>query len=321
MTRLNCGNKILVFACVVGVASVSVNNAMAQSEVGNGGTVNAGNQNEHVSFDRPEAWALKYFASTTLLSGLQPEQSFNGRRIGSVTVGLEMGWLPTLDPGQTKVGFNGTEPEDLNKTPVFSRLVVRVGLPGKFSVVVAAPPPFRVFGLTPHLLAFGLERPILQREGWTLRWRGYGQIGSVKGAFTCPSTVLAFRPGSPNNPTQCVGESADVASLRYAGSEVQFAYRLPNMPKLVPHLAAGGNFIDGALHVDAPLQGGLDRTRLWTHGGTFSGSAGVSYSLTKKVAITADAFYTPLWVRRSPTSPRTNDGLFNVRALLSYTFR
>jgi len=225
MTRLNCGKAILVFASVVAVATVSADNAMAQSGVGNGGSVNARNQNEHVSFDSPEAWALKYFASTTLLSGLQPEQFPSGRRIGSVTVGLELGWLPTLDPGQTRVGFNGTAPEDLNNAP-YSQAGCESGLPGKFSVVVAAPPPLRVFGSTPHLLAFGLERPILQREGWTVSWRGYGQVGSVKSAFTCPSTVLAFPPGSPKNPTHCVGESADVASLRYAGSEMQFAYRL-----------------------------------------------------------------------------------------------
>jgi hypothetical protein len=47
----------------------------------------------------------------------------------------------------------------------------------------------------------------------------------------------------------------------------------------------------------------------------------VTYSLTKRVAFTVDAFYTPLWVRRTATAPRTNDGLFNVRALLSYTLR
>jgi hypothetical protein len=41
------------------------------------------------------------------------------------------------------------------------------------------------------------------------------------------------------------------------------------MPKLTPHVAAGGNFIDGVFHVDAPVQNGLDRTRLWTRGGTF----------------------------------------------------
>ena len=93
------------------------------------------------------------------------------------------------------------------------------------------------------------------------------------------------------------------------------------MPKLVPHVAAGGNFIDGVFQIHAPVEDGLDLTREWTRGGTFSGSGGVSYLVTKRAAITVDAFYTPLWVQRSAAAPRTNDGLFNVRALLSYTFR
>jgi hypothetical protein len=54
-----------------------------------------------------------------------------------------------------------------------------------------------------------------------------------------------------------VGESADVATLRYAGTEIQVAYRIPSMPKLVPHVAVAGNFIDGALQVHAPVQAGL----------------------------------------------------------------
>jgi len=143
----------------------------------------------------------------------------------------------------------------------------------------------------------------------------------VKGAFTCPHSVLAFSPGSSENPTECVGESADRASLRYAGSEFQLAYRIPSMPKLVPHVAVGGNFIDGVFQVHAQVQDGLDRTRLWTRGGTFSTTGGISYLLTKHAVFTVDAFYTPLWVKRSAAAPRVNDGLFNVRALISYTFR
>ena len=256
-----------------------------------------------------------------LFRSLQPPEEPEGRHIGSVTVAFELGWMPTLDPGQRQIGFNGKAPEDLNKAPIFARPVVRVGLPGKFSVVVAAPPPFAVFGVTSHLLAFGLERPLLERARWTLSWRGYGQVGSVKGAFTCPHSVLAFAPGTPQNSTECIGESADVATLRYAGSEFQFAYRIPSMPKLAPHASAGGNFIDGAFQVHAPVVDGLDRTRLWSRGGTLSSTAGISYLLTRRAAITVDAFYSPLWVQRSPTAPRINDGLFNVRALLSYTFR
>src|SRR5262249_27930053 len=119
----------------------------------------------------------------------------------------------------------------------------------------------------------------------------------------------------------CIGESRDVASLRYAGTEVQVAHAISKIPGLTPHLAAGINFMDGVFQVDAPLATRLDRNRLWTHGKIFSGSAGLSYLLTDRIGITVDAFYSPLSVRRNPAGPRTNDGLFNVRALLSYRLR
>src|SRR5215475_3085583 len=83
-----------------------------------------GPPNQHVGFDRPEAWALKYFASTTLLSGLTPPEPAEGRRPGSITLGLELDWIPELDLGQRTVGFNGTKPEDLNKAPILARPVV-----------------------------------------------------------------------------------------------------------------------------------------------------------------------------------------------------
>jgi hypothetical protein len=188
------------------------------------------------------------------------------------------------------------------------------------TAVAAAPPPFEIFGVKPRLFAFGLERPIVQRSNWSFGWRGSAQLGSVKGAFTCPNSVLAFAPGSPDNPTRCVGESADVATLRYVGSEFQFQYKLRSMPKLVPHVAVGGNWIDGAIQLHSPVVGGLDETREWTRGGTFTTTGGISYLLTSHAAFTVDAFYSPLWVQRSPGAPTTNDGLFNVRALLSYSF-
>jgi hypothetical protein len=306
--------KSSFFMHLMGVACVLTSHAFAQS------TINAPVQ--HLSFDRPEAWALKYFTSATLLSGLQPpEPLIEERRIGSVTLGLELGWLPTLGPEQTRVGFSGRKQEDLNKAPIFMRPSIRVGLPWRFSVVAAAPAPIRVFGISPRLFALGLERPIFDREHWRLGWRIYGQTGSVKGAFTCPSRALAFPAGSPDNPSGCIAASADVASLRHAGAEVQLAYRIPRVPRLTPHIAAGINLIDGIFQVNAALATRFDRTRLWTRGKTFSGTAGVSYLLTKRVAFTIDAFYSPLWVQRTAAGPRMNDGLFNVRALLSYALR
>ena len=277
--------------------------------------------NYHIGFDRPESWGLKYFDGISLLSGLPAAPRDEGTVFGSITVGVETDWLPQLSTAQQRIGFNGTSPEKLNHAPVFARAVVRVGLPAQFTALVAVPPPFEVWGVRPHLLAFGVERPLLRRGSWTLGWRGHGQVGSVRGAFTCPSSVLAFSPGSPGNPTNCVGESADEARLRNAGMEFEWSYRIPRAPKIVPHAAVGGNFVDGVFQTHAPVVAGLDETRLWTRGGTFSTSGGITYLVTKRAAFTVDAFYTPLWVKRNVGAPRTNDGLFNVRALLSYTFR
>jgi len=292
---------------------------------GSGGGATSGSsalhQNYHINFDRPEAWGIKYFTSATLLSGLQPAEPMEGFGTGAITVGFEIGWLPMLDAGQQRIGYNGTSPEDLNKAPVFIRPMVRVNLPNKFTLIAGGPPPFQVFGVTPHLLAFGVERPLLESDPWTLRWRGYGQVGSVKGAFTCPSSALAFAPGSAGNPTQCVSQSADVVSMRYAGMQLDLSYRIPSMPKVVPHVTAAGNFIDGAIQLHAPTAYGLDQTREWTRGETFFTSGGISYLVSKKATFTVDASYTPLWVRRAADAPVTNDGLFNVRALMTYTFR
>src|SRR5581483_3070311 len=180
-----------------------------------------------LSFDRPESWALKYFTSGTLFTGLQPPMPGpEGHKVGSVTVGLEAGWIPALSPEQSRVGFTGRAQEDLNKAPIMVRPVVRLELPGKFALLAAAPPPFEVFGLTPHLLALGLERPIVEREQWRLGVRVSGQTGYVVGAFTCPQSVLAFDPGSPGNPGRCLQESSDHASLHYIGTELQYAHRI-----------------------------------------------------------------------------------------------
>jgi hypothetical protein len=276
--------------------------------------------NEHLGFDRPEAWGLKYFTAATLLSGLQPPSSGEEHHPWSVNVAFETGWLPSLDAGQEQIGFHGKAPEDLNKAPVFMRPVVRIGLPWNLTAVVAAPPPFEVFGVTPRLLAFGLEGPIAERNGWTLSWRGYGQVGYVKGAFTCPNSVLPFAPGTTGNPEGCLEASNDKANLRYAGGEVQVGYRVPHT-KLVPHATVGGTFVDGDFQVNAVDTHAIDHSNLWTHGGMLSTTGGVSYLITQRVAFTVDMFYSPLEVRRTAASPVTNDGLLNVRALLSYTFR
>jgi hypothetical protein len=269
---------------------------------------------ESLSFDRPEAWAMKYFASASLLEGLQSPEKLPS---GSVRVGVEIGWLPRLSTAQERVGFFGTSPDDLNKAPVFGRPRVTVSLPRAFSLTVAGTPPVRAFGITPKLIAGALQRPVLDRGGWVVGWRAAGQSGTVTGAFTCWADLVARGPDSPDNPEGCVAESSDTVTLRYVGGAIDAARRVTGS-RWVPQASAGVTYVDSVFQVNAPTKGFLDRTRLESRGAAFSASLGLTYAMTGRLAIGGEVFYSPLTVQRGIGAPRTIDGLLNARALLTY---
>jgi hypothetical protein len=268
---------------------------------------------ESIAFDRPEAWAMKYFTSATTLNGLSTPDV---PQPWSLAVQFESGWLPTLSTTQERVGFDGTAPEDLNQAPVFLRPRVEIGLPHRLSIIVAVDPPIRAFGVTPRLLALGVDGVIHESDAWRFGWRAHGQVGTVTAAVSCPASVVAFPPGSANNPTGCTAESADVSTLRYGGAELQGARRVGR--RLVPHAAVGANFIDGIFQTDAQTYGQPDHTRLQSSGVTFAASAGVGYVLSDRFTFAADVFYSPLSVQRTATSATTIDPMINARGLISY---
>lgn len=276
--------------------------------------------NERISFDRPEAWALKRFDAALLPSTMSPVVPDELWHAGTILVGLETDWLPRLSTAQETVGFDGIKQEDLNKAPALIRPLISVQMPWKLSAFATAPPPISTFGIKPRLFAFGVERPLLERDSWTLDWEAYGQVGSVKGAFTCPASAVAAPPGSPANPTYCIALSADIATLHYAGTQFEVAHPLPQLSKLVPHASVAGTFDDVAFQSHSPITFGLAQTRQWARGGMFSTAGGASYLFNRRITFTLDFFYAPLAVSRTAGAPVTNDGLFNVRGLLTYHF-
>jgi opacity protein-like surface antigen len=296
----------VVLAFVVGLGLPSV--AIAQQVVA---------PVETLPFDSPESWALQYFTSATLMTGLDAARD---DAPGTIAAQLEIGWLPTLSAQQEQVGFAGTAHEDLNKAPVFFRPRVRVGLPRRFSVIAAGIPPVHTFGVTPKLGGLGIEWAMVDGPVWRFAWRAHGETGTVTGAFTCPAGVLGSAPGSPGNPTGCEAVSADVVTLRYGAAELDVARRSARWRTLTPHVTIGVNGIDSHFQVDAHTYGFVDRTRLYASGTTWSTSAGASVAVSPRLVFAADVFYTPLMVQRQ-TGVRNNDGLFNVRGLLSYRIR
>jgi hypothetical protein len=276
---------------------------------------------DNMSFDRPEAWALKHFTSATLLEGLDVPRT---RAKGAIDFGLEVSWLPALSDAQRLIGFGGTKPEDLNKAPIFLRPRVTIGLPGRFALTLAGVPPVRTFGVKALLGAVALERPVYESPTWVVGLRGYGQMGHVDAAFTCPQSVLAFAPNSAQNLYGCRAESSDRSSFRYVGGEVGFGYRTGS--RVSPHAAVSVNYLNmqfqvNALRDDVPGHTILDHALLLAHGVTMAVSGGVSYRLASRVNAAIDAFYTPLSIRRPGSTAAQNDGLFTIRALFTYRIR
>ena len=272
---------------------------------------------EDLDSDRPEAWAMFYFTSVSLFSGLGTPRS---RELGSVEAGLELGSIPHLSEEQRTVGLNGVKEEDLNKAPLFARGRLTIGLPWKLALILGYVPPVEVFGLRAHLFAYGLERPIYERGPWTFGLRAYGQLGNVEGAFTCPGDVADEPPGSPGNPYGCEGKSKDKATQVYWGAELSGSYRIDALGGATPWLTIAGNYLDTRFDVKAETFGFRDRSRLKSDTGTVTFGLGVRYPITEKIDVSIGGSFTPLWVVRPPSTVEEQDGLLNARTTLSYRF-
>jgi len=270
---------------------------------------------ETIAFDRPEAWALKYFAAVTTFT---PMQAPRLRAPGTVEFAIEGGWVPYLTDVERTVGFMGTKTEDLNKTPFYGRPRVLVGLPAGFSVEAGWVPPIVLHGAKANLFDAAIERPFFDKPGGSLGLRAYGQFGHAYGDYTCPADSVLSAPGSSGNPYSCEASSTDVANLNYAGAALTGGVRLAETVRL--HFAGGATYNDLQFQVGAYWNGTADNTLLMTHGWTGWGAAGVDVALGAHASLSAEAFYSPLSVVRPPSTSSQNDGLFNIRGAIRWVF-
>ncbi len=227
---------------------------------------------DRISFDRPEAWAMKYFTTGSSLMP-PPPLAVHG---ADVWLGMDLVLLPPLSTAQQRVGFNGTAVEDLNQAPVFLRPRLTVGLSDAWSLTVGGLPPVRLFGVTPRLLALGVGWRAWRNERWTVSGFAHAQTGTVTGAITCPADVLRFVPGSEGNPRGCEQRSADVTSLRYASLDISVNRILGPSGRWTVHGSGGITLVDGKFQTNAHTFGFVDRTRLASRGITYSTSLGLS---------------------------------------------
>ncbi|MEM7585706.1 MAG: hypothetical protein AAF560_20115 [Acidobacteriota bacterium] len=271
-----------------------------------------------LDFDEPEAWAMKYFTSMSLLSSVGAVETLEP---GAVELGFEAMQLPHLDTEQRTVGFGGLKEEDLNRSPASGRLRVRVGLPNRFSLTLGWVPPVEVEGLESNLLSLAIEKVLMERETWSLAIRAYGQTGKSKGDLTCQAGGdERFEPGSAENPFGCRAPSNDEVTMEYYGVELVAAYQLAGdrAPKL--HFGISGNQLDMEFQVDALVFDFRDRSLLLADGGTVSLSAGATWRWRQKTRLGFEVFYSPLKVQRTGQS-EDNDDLLHARASLRFRIR
>ncbi len=273
---------------------------------------------EEVDFSRTEAWAMKYFGSVNLLTGFGTPRA---ARPGTIDLGLEINWVPALSDAQRTVGFVGTKMEDLNKTSVFVRPRFTLGLPSKLTLTLTYLPPIEAFGVKPHLFGAAIGRPVHEATRWRIGLRGYGQFGTIQGDFTCDEDTVAAGSDPIRNPFNCEEVSEDKYRLRTIGLETSFAWRSDPSSKLEPYAGLAVNYLDTDFEVNARYAGLIDRTVLLTDGFTVSFTAGLAYAFTDRLSLSGELFYSPLNFVRPPNKSSQNDGLFNLRSLVTYRIR
>jgi hypothetical protein len=263
-----------------------------------------------MGWDRPESWAMKYFNSVSIFTGLGAPTT---RDPWTFSVGLELDTIPRLSEDQRRIGFGGAKVEDVNRLPVLIRPRLTMGLPWKVSLDVAWVPPVEISGVESNLFAVALERPFYSSGPLILGIRIYGQVGTVSGDFTCSEDEAAFPPGSPENIWGCEAPSDDELTLDYAGAAFTGGYRLR---KTELHLGAAANFMDMEFQVNAVTYGVIDRTLLLSDGWTWSLNGGASWRLGGRTSLAVELFYSPLSVVRPPSTTRENDPMFNFRTMV-----
>ncbi|MFB3902589.1 MAG: outer membrane protein [Acidobacteriota bacterium] len=270
---------------------------------------------ERLAKDRPEFWAMKLVGSELLMTLMDFP---HGTETGRLELGLEAGWLPSLSAQQRLVGFSGTKEENLNRTPVFARPRVSLGLPHEFTFSAGYVPPARIDGIRPNILTLAAGRPVLSTSIWRLAVRFHGLVGNLRGDITCDRDTVSAGLDPVRNPYLCEAPSNDTMTIRAGGFDVSHSFAVTR--SIQPYVTVGLNYFDTKFQTDARYSGIVDHSRLLGAGSAFSVGAGLSYRVARRMRVTGEAYYTPLDVQRY-LQPRITDGLFNLRALLAYELR
>lgn len=270
--------------------------------------------NEILDSDRPEAWAMHYALAGSLLTSTGEAPRLAS---GQWMVAVDLAQIPRLSDEEQRVGFNGVKQEDLNRSPVFGRARAWVGLPAGWIAEIGYTPPLRIEDTQPrHFIALGIGRRLVEREGFALSWRVFGQHGDVEGDITCPAH-LAGIDDPAINPYGCHAPSQDVASLNYYGTDLTWSWSTGPWQWYADTAIVR---TETQVQVDAYTFDAHDRSRLVAHDVLPALAAGVQRDVGTHWGWGAELLFVPLSVRRSEGAPSQRDDFLDARFQLRYRF-
>ncbi len=269
--------------------------------------------NRSLASDTPEAWAMRYFAGTTLMTSF-------GETARLVpwdwNVAFDLGSIPHLSDAQQRVGFGGFKNEDLNKSPVLGRLRLALGLPGAWVAELGYTPPLEIGGARArNVVAMAVGGRLFESDAFTLSIRALGQVGKVQGDITCPARVAGVTDPL-QNPYGCLAPSKDTFTTNYYGIDATAGWEAGEWKW---HAGAGIVRTQLSVQVDALVLASRDRSRLTSDGNLPWLTIGVRHELGPRLSLAAELLYVPLDVRRPPDFSSANDPLTSVRAQLRYS--
>ena len=257
---------------------------------------------------------MNYVAASTLMTAFGETPALAPWRW---SVALDLGYIPRLSEAQQRVGFNGIKQEDLNKSSVFGRIRLILGLPGDFVAELGYTPPLSIDGAQPlDLVALSLGRRVFENDRFTLSVRAFGQHGRAQGDITCPAR-LAGVLDRQQNPFGCQAPSNDHVMLNYYGLEAMSGWTAESWNA---HASVGAARTEFAVQVDALTFDVRDRSRLVARGALPFATIGASRDLDARWNLSVELLYVPLGVQREPNAPSENDPLTSLRLQLLYRF-
>lgn len=270
---------------------------------------------EREAFDSPEGWAMARTVSASLNLGSSPTARMAP---WDWRVSAELGSIPHLSREDQRVGFGGYKLEDMNKSPVFGRGRLHVGLPAAVTAELSWTPPLEINGGRPQqLFGLALERALWGSGAWSLGGRLFAVRGDARGDTTCSRSVARQAPGSTGNLYGCRAPSDDTLRMDHEGIELMLSRRLGD-GRWQSFVALASTHMNPHVEIEALVFNSFDLSELESSGTVQTLSAGTQWQVSAHWQASLALSWTPLDVRRPPQMSSASHDFWSVRLGLGW---